>query len=132
VTEFEIRQLMLETDGVITQQFQFWMAATFAVVVASYTAGSRLALWARVCVTALYLGATLTFFLRYYSAASSLIDYNTVLGEIGPMLPEQVGLARSIGVSRMFVMLGGTVLAILLVFFPTVSEKQETNDRGTQ
>ncbi len=66
MTEFEIRQLIFDIEAVIADQFQFWMAATFAVVVVSYTAGARPKVWTRICVAALHFAAVTTFFLRYW------------------------------------------------------------------
>lgn len=40
--EFEILVLLGELSRTITEQFNFWIATTFAVVIASYTAGRRL------------------------------------------------------------------------------------------
>ena len=42
MSEFELKILLREMGVGISEQFNFWMATTFAIVVASYTAGDKL------------------------------------------------------------------------------------------
>ena len=61
MSEFKIIVLTQEPGRTITEQFNFWMATTFAVVIASYTAGERLCKAIRVYIAALYLAAVSVF-----------------------------------------------------------------------
>jgi len=132
VSEFEIRELIFNTNSIISDQFQFWMAATFAVVVASYTAGPRLAVWARVCVAVLYVAAVATFFLRYRAAAATLVEQSRWLAELiygGPDLTSRT-MPRLVGLLRQYVMLGGTLLAVVLIFKPSTAHPLDPKDEG--
>ena len=53
MTDYEKLQLVVDLGNVIADNVQFWMGATFALVIASYTAGDRLALWARAIIAIL-------------------------------------------------------------------------------
>lgn len=127
MSEFEVRELIYNTNAVISDQFQFWMAATFAVIVASYTAGPRLAIWARVCVAMLYMTAVATFYLRYRGAALLLVDQYGWLADMGADLNFPPTLPRLVGVLRQVVMFGGTALAVVLIFRPTAARQDESD-----
>jgi len=107
------------------------MAATFAVVVASYTAGPRLAVWARVCVAVLYVAAVANFFLRYRAAAAYLVEQSRWLAELsgGPDLPSRT-MPRLVGLLRQYVMLGGTLLAVVLIFKPSAAHPLDSKGEG--
>ena len=117
MSEFELQTLLIEVDGTITDQFQFWMAATFAVVIASYTAGERLALWARVSIAVLYAAAVAMFYLRYRGSVGQMVEFVQQLRDLGV---EPFNLPpRIIGGLRRFVMFGGSMLTIVLICKPT-------------
>ena len=108
MSEFELWQLIEANQGAVTDQFQFWMATTFAVVIASYTAGQRLALWARLAIAALYAIAAAVFYLRYMMAYD-------MLGQL---------------ILRRLVMVGGSLLAIVLICAPAIANRSRSDDRG--
>jgi hypothetical protein len=120
--EFQIRELIAANQEVVAQQFQFWMAATFAVVVASYSAGDRLVAWARACIAALYVGAVAVFFLRYVAAIADGASFREMLTDIGASIGAP-GLPRWISILRRVVMIGGTVLAVVLILIPKAGHK---------
>ena len=123
MTEFEIRQLIFDIEAVIADQFQFWMAATFAVVVVSYTAGERLKVWARVCVAALYFAAVTTFFLRYLAAAGQTREAVGMLRAMGADFGIAGGLPTLVSYLRRLVILAGTIFAMVLILRPTVAHR---------
>ncbi len=118
MSEFELQTLLIEVDGTISDQFQFWMAATFAVVIASYTAGERLALWARVSIAVLYAAAVAMFFLRYLGSVGQMVEFVQQLRDLG-VEPFSIP-PRIISVLRRFVMFGGSMLTIVLICKPTL------------
>jgi hypothetical protein len=123
MSEFQIRQLLFNSNTIIANQFQFWMAVTFAVVVATYTTGSRLRVWVRHCLATLYIAAVATFYLRYWGAARSFAVQYHQLRQMGADLggiPQ--GLPRFDGILRQFVMLAGTVFAVFLIYRPTAAQ----------
>jgi len=119
MSEFELSQLNGAQQQIVTDQFQFWMATTFAVVIASYTAGNRLALWARLSIAVLYAIAASVFFIRYLQAADLLGQILVQLSDAtirqpGGLLPSWL---------RRIVMVGGTLLAIVLICAPTIADR---------
>jgi len=123
MTEFEIRQLIFDIEAVIADQFQFWMAATFAVVVVSYTAGERLKVWARVCVAALYFAAVTTFFLRYLMATDQTREAIGMLTAMGADLGVSNGLPTLVSYLRRIVIVAGTVFATVSILRPTMAHR---------
>ena len=123
MTEFELRQLLFDIEAVVADQFQFWMAATFAVVVVSYTAGERLKVWARVCVAALYFAAVMTFFLRYLVATGQTREAFGMLRAMGADLGISYGLPTLVSYLRRIVIVAGTVFATVLILRPTVAHR---------
>jgi len=120
MTEFELQQLMADTSAAIDGQFQFWITATFAVVVASYTAGARLSRWVRVSLAVLYLMAVAMFYLRWFASASDLLEQGRMAIEMGATFgPAAHGpLARIIGTLRQIVMFAGSVFATVMILRP--------------
>ena len=121
MSEFEMWQLIIDNQGAVTDQFQFWMATTFAVVIASYTAGHRLALWARLAIASLYATAAVVFYLRYMMAYQMLAQLHHLLSQSALQPPSGVPAS----VLRRTVMIGGSLLAIVLICRPTIAERSE-------
>ena len=114
MTEFEIIILTQEFSRSVAEQFNFWMATTFAVVIASYTAGEKLNGTIRIFVAVLYIGACTVYFFRYLDVVENIVHYMSILKEM-----ESEYSTRNITVvtiARRMVMLGGSVLAILMIF----------------
>lgn len=127
MSEYEVRELILGYSQVISDQFQFWMAATFAAVVVSYTAGERLTFWVRFFVAGLYLAATALFFLRYQGAVDASRLLLERLREIG-QFDQPLGQGALAGAVRRIVMLSGTLLATTLICLPAIL-KRRSSDR---
>jgi hypothetical protein len=75
--------LMLGLRESMDIQIQFWMSVTFAVVVASFSAGERLSLRLRILSGLLYLAATSTFIARWihdYNEMQVLLDEINIRG----------------------------------------------------
>jgi len=124
MSEFELWQLIEANQGAVTDQFQFWMATTFAVVIVSYTAGQRLALWARLIIAALYAVAATVFYLRYMMAYDMLGQLIKLLGE--SVLEPRSGILAS--VLRRIVMVGSPLLAIVLICVPKIFERSGSDN----
>ena len=68
MTTAELLELALLTQDSVDAQFQYWLGATFAVVVASFTAADRIGSKTRVVVASVYILVTLLFMFRFFSA----------------------------------------------------------------
>ena len=127
MTEFELNELLVLIGENINAQFQFWMAATFAVVIVSYSAGDRLANWARLVVAALYLTTVAMIYLRYlFSVEQAAPIFEQVL-ELNPQI--SVTRGNAVTTLRQFVMFAGSLLAVVLICAPSVGYRA-TNDEG--
>ena len=124
MNEFELNELVLLVSSNINDQFQFWMAATFAVVVASYTAGERLALWARIIIASLYAATATMLYLRLFAAAAQAAQPFEQLRQLNPEFVEASGLFV-IPLLRRIVMFGGSLLAIVLICMPTIGTQEK-------
>lgn len=119
MSEFELHSPLIEYSSSIDAQFNFWMAITFAVVIASHSAGDQINRWARSALVILYLLATAIIYVRYLAAASEATNVvsqlRKLVGEVG-----FVSLAEYTGIGRRILILGGTVFAILVVVRPSL------------
>ena len=128
MNEFELVTLMREFGGDISEQFNFWMATTFAVVIASYTAGNRLGRAVRYALAILYLAAFGVFYLRYLGAVDLVILITEQLSALdSDFSPVHIQWA---GLLRRFVMIAGTILAVVIMVRPSLSgiEGEKSSD----
>lgn len=131
MSEFELRTLIYENSGFVTDQFQFWMAATFAVVIASYTAGDRLAPWARISIAVLYTLAVALFLSRFLGAADEILVLLQRLSDIGAEPYYRIP-PLFVATLRIIVIFGGSILAIVLICKPTVGDVISSDRDGPQ
>ena len=108
--------MVLEVSGSIADNFQFWMATTFAVIVVTYNAGERLSPVVRMLIAALYLVAVSMFYLHYRISMASVHYYMQFLTEMGrggsyPQL-------QALEYLRSSVMLLGSLMAVAFIFKP--------------
>ena len=128
MSEFELVILLREMGGGISEQFNFWMATTFAIVVASYTAGEKLNQGFRIVLVVLYAAACAVFYLRYMSAIELVTIIAGRLQDLGSDLgPRIIPWASFL---RRTVMLGGSFLAILIVLRPSLTAGDDAADTG--
>ena len=127
MSEFELVILLREFGGAISEQFNFWMATTFAVVIASYTAGDRLGGVVRYMLVVLYLAAFGVFYLRYLGALDSAMLISQKLSALGSEFgPRAIPWASFL---RRFVMIAGTVLAVVIMVRPSLSGVKSEKSR---
>jgi len=130
MNEFEIYQSLTLNLEALNDQFEFWMTVTFAVVVASYTAGNRLIISMRVIISALYILSVVMFYIRYdgiVSASGAFVGRLLEMGYTEDMLP--MGKAWLASRLRIFIVFAGTLMAVLLICLPNISVqlKKEKN-----
>ena len=119
-TVAELLELILMSESSIDIQAQFWITVTFATIVASYAARESLSNKLRALVSTLYLIATVVFASRWYYEVLDILIYEEMLRELGyenntPILT---------GISRIALMLVGTVSTIYFIYFG----KRESDD----
>lgn len=125
MSEFELRSLLIEYGSAIDAQSNFWLTATFAVVVASHIAGHHFNRWGRGGVVLLYLLACTVFYLRYISTADLITSTIYALRNLDIEV-EITKLGLYTRIARQILMLGGTVFAVLIVVRPTLLKSKKT------
>jgi len=110
----ELIELLAFAYGNIDNQFELWLTITFAVIIASYIAGHRLARGLRYCFAALYTMVSVLLLLMLYSTVrTSLILIGEPTIFIGPESGDPMML--TIVVLRNVVWLVGTVVTVLFI-----------------
>jgi hypothetical protein len=119
MSEFELNTLLIEYSAAIDSQFNFWMAATFAIVVAAHTAGDKLNRTGRLVLVLIYLLACSVFYLRYLGAADQVTYAIKQLLELGRQSPSpELGIATRL--VRQIVLTIGTIFAVVVVVWPSL------------
>ena len=116
MSEYELISLIRETVNAANQDFEFFLTATFAVIVASYTVGKRLNTLPRIVLALVYLVATILFYLRYDVLASQAGYYFQQLADLGSDFPTPPQSLHAI--LRKSLMIVGSLATMLLVFRP--------------
>jgi len=119
MTEFELNTLLIEYGNSIDAQFNFWLAITFAIVIATHTAGDQFNRWGRSALVLLYLLACAIIYVRYLGAAAEVTGIVSQLRELVGEV-KFAKFSRYTGIGRRALMLGGTVFAVLVVLRPAV------------
>ena len=118
--------VLLEISSTVSENFQFWIATTFALVVATYAAGEKLPAFVRGILAVIYSMAAAMFYLRYQSATDQVAYYAQLLGEMNSDLP--AGKIGAVTYLRRAVMLSGSFLAIIFLFAPRWTRTNERPD----
>ena len=114
----ELLEFIMLHESVIDSQLQFWMTATFGIVVASFAARDVLTHRMRLIVSGLYLVATFVFASRWLYAVLDILVYATALSDVGITMP--VPFATIVG--RIVLMSFGTLVT---VYFVIVGSKRQ-------
>jgi hypothetical protein len=119
MSEFELNTLLIEYSAAIDSQFNFWMAATFAIVIASHTTGDKLNRPGRLGLVLLYLLACSVFYLRYLGAVDQVTYAIEQLLELGRQSPSpELGIATRL--VRQMLLAIGTIFAVVVVVWPAL------------
>ena len=127
MTEFELIMVMGEIADDITDQFEFWIGITIAVVVACYSAGEKLSKRMRSCISILYFLACLLLYLRYLDAGFRGAEVITALNEINSAYTARLGIITD--TLRQALMIGTTLLIIVYINFPAVGEDRKRDSQ---
>jgi hypothetical protein len=127
MTEYELISLVRATSTAVAADFEFFVGATFAVIVTSYVAGDKLTRLARIVLSLLYMTATVLFFLRYQTL---VVQAQFFVGELRAMESGFLG-ARSLTLVpwiRMLLVFLGSVAALWTLFLPVLGERGRVAD----
>ena len=112
LTNEEIIQLYDVVTGGVSAQFELWITITFAVIIASYLAGHRLAKSLQYLIAGLYTAVSALLFLMLLSAVQFSQQFD------GPNLgaSSESNLILAIIVLRIAVWMLGTIATIVFIF----------------
>jgi hypothetical protein len=113
ISNIDLLNLVLLQRSSIDLQFQFWLSITFAVVVASFTAGPRLIFQLRLLTSALYILASAQIAARWYSDGQTAQAWIALLAGRGVHY-ETPWVAAYF---RMAVMVLGTAATLVFLFW---------------
>ena len=120
MTEFELIMVMGEIADDITDQFEFWIGITVAVVVACYTAGEKLSKRMRTTISLLYFLACLLLYLRYLDAGFRGAEVIAALNEMSSPYTARLGILTD--TLRQVLMIGTTILVMAYINYPVIGE----------
>lgn len=114
MSEAEMIEMMYQALGYSDRNFEFWLSASFAVVLVFHFASNRLTTMMYRLITLLYISSTVLFISRWLVAGiqysffrNQLLDMNANIWMTGN------GVEAVITISYLVVILGGTIGTIL-------------------
>jgi hypothetical protein len=112
LTNEELIQLYAVVTGSVNAQFELWLTITFAVIIASYLAGHRLARSLQYLMAALYTTVSVLLYLMLLGAVQFSQQFDAL--NVGASSESNVILA--IVVLRTSVWVLGTLATIVFIF----------------
>ena len=112
LTNEEIIQLYDVVTGGVSAQFELWITITFAVIIASYLAGHRLAKSLQYLIAGLYTAVSALLFLMLLSA----VQFSQQFDGQNLGASSESNLVLAIIVLRIAVWMLGTIATIVFIF----------------
>jgi hypothetical protein len=110
MTESEIIEMMYESLGYADRNFEFWISASFGVILAFHFSGERVTPLMHRLITFLYCSATVLFVSRWSVAALQYAQFRQELIDMGSSVKVSSLLMESvISVAYLLVICIGTV-----------------------
>jgi hypothetical protein len=111
-----IMQTLYSALSLADSILQIWLTVTFAVIVASYLAGSRINAFMYYLITGLYGLATLVLVTRFVSAAYQIFHYRDLLVANGfEPWPVPPLITQIIGGGTFLLLTGGSIATLWFV-----------------
>jgi hypothetical protein len=111
LTNEELIQLYDVVTGSVNAQFELWITITFAVIIASYLAGHRLARSLQYIIATLYTAVSVLLYLMLLSAVQFSQQFDLNLG-----VSSESKVVLAVVVLRTVVWILGTIATIVFVF----------------
>ncbi|MBQ12828.1 MAG: hypothetical protein QGG67_14150 [Gammaproteobacteria bacterium] len=114
MTERELIETFFDALNMVNSNFEFWLTATFAFIMAIHFAGSQLSIMVKRFLQGLYLLAAVIFFSRFVAAATLLMSVVELIAEVGTEVLIQGPIPSNlIGILNLVVMITGTIGAVV-------------------
>ena len=121
MSEFELTSLALDLFRDMDTQIQFWMQASFAVIVAVFFVGDRFPAVIRRLIASLYLIASILAALRWTLTLRRNLAYrDRLMAEGYADIPTDLRLLIPINLLIMLIFLGGVLGTIYFLRKPSV------------
>lgn len=121
MSEFELTSLALDLFRDMDTQIQFWMQASFAVIVAVFFVGDRFPAVIRRLIASLYLIASMLAALRWTLTLRRNLAYrDRLMAEGYADIPTDLRLLIPINLLIMLIFLGGVLGTIYFLRKPSV------------
>ncbi len=121
MSEFELTSLALDLFRDMDTQIQFWMQASFAVIVAVFFVGDRFPAEIRRLIASLYLIASMLAALRWTLTLRRNLAYrDRLMAEGYADIPTDLRLLIPINLLIMLIFLGGVLGTIYFLRKPSV------------
>lgn len=125
MSEYELTVLVSELRRDMDSMIEFWMQATFAVVVAVFVAGDRLSRWIRGMIVGLYLIASLQAAVRWVLFVRRTDDYRERMAAQGfADMPTDWALVFIITALLFLMFAGGVLGTIYFVMRPSIGRAE--------
>ena len=126
MTESELFSAMSEVSVLLTHDFEFFITATFALIVVSYVVGDKLPLLPRVLIAVLYAAAVAMLLFRYQAYLDMFGVINTKLAQLESAFLPDPSRGAPASALRLFIYIAGSVATLYVLFRPiTPSEEKE-------
>ena len=109
MTSFELAELLINVTGQMDSLFNYWMSASFAVLVGVYIGKDHFNKSITVSISILYLLASILFIARYYAMSTLIVYYTELAGSSLP--PQFVSMSPIIGFTRVTTFVVGFIVA---------------------
>jgi hypothetical protein len=108
MTEMELLELLKAANEEVDANFQFWLSASFAVLMAFFFAGDRIVGYIRWVVVLLYVTSTTLFVYRIRASGVMATRVRVVLEDMGSDF-------LTVGSDTSAIVIGGSFMTIILV-----------------
>jgi hypothetical protein len=98
MSPFELAELIINVTGQMDSLFNYWMSASFAVLISSYIAKEHFNYIITLTISVLYFLASVMFLSRYYAMTTLLLHYMEMAGDSLP--PHFISASPIIGITR--------------------------------
>ena len=118
MSEYELLDLIATAMSIVDRQYEIWLSATFALIVAAHFAGAGLSRYMALLVSLLYLGLAGVIAFRYWHGSSLVFSLTQELKQLGAVhpVPPDMSVTPLIFVIRIGTFLLGTVGAVYFLF----------------
>lgn len=117
----ELVELTQMFKSSMDDQFQYWLTATFGVIVATFVAKNNLNKQLRVIVSVFYISASILFCLNYFQETANYLAYMEAARERGAVLGQPYVLA---GTFRPFIFIAGAITTLWFLNFMKLPENK--------